>query len=217
MRKRRRENTADWPGAKELPNRPGVIYFFTSLSMRQKHDSVTDKDSARGHDSVELAEHDPVWAEKFQSEKSLLASLFSPAAHQIEHIGSTAIPGLRTKPVIDIAVRLDRIEELKPFLPKLRERGYEYQGEYGLPGREFFIKGNPRQFHLHIVDGASGHWRLWLAFRDILLQDARVRAEYSKLKTGLAETYRHQRAKYTAGKSAFINGALIRRASKSNG
>jgi GrpB-like predicted nucleotidyltransferase (UPF0157 family) len=148
------------------------------------------------------------WAAKFRKEKAVLAAAMHARTTQIEHIGSTAVRGLSAKPIVDIAVKLPSVKAVPRLVGPLAAVGYTYAGEYGLPGRHFFIKGKPREFHLHLVDGSTDHWDRWLIFRNLLRRSPQLRKKYEDLKKDLARKYADQRPKYTAAKSAFVD-ALV--------
>jgi GrpB-like predicted nucleotidyltransferase (UPF0157 family) len=101
------------------------------------------------------------------------------------------------------------------IIEPLSQLQYSYHGEYGLPGRHFFIKGKPREFHLHVVDGNTKHWGQWIAFREILKQDKDIRRRYQDLKYKLLEGYQFDREKFTMGKSDFIKTILNEQSEKS--
>ena len=160
----------------------------------------------------------PVWLEpplpdrldRFEWERIGLDHIFDGRNNpvEIEHIGSTAVEGLPAKPVIDIAVRMNDLCRIEEYIPLLRDAGYRHLGEYGLPGRQFFVKSIPYLVHLHVVDGGTPYWDLWIKFRDILRENEDVKQRYLELKEDLAQRYGDERTKYTAGKSDFINGVL---------
>jgi GrpB-like predicted nucleotidyltransferase (UPF0157 family) len=111
------------------------------------------------------------------------------------------------------AVRLhDAIgEQAERCIAPLANLGYEYRGENGIPGRFYFVKGDPRTHHLHVSNGRSSAWGNHLAFRDHLRQNGDAAKEYDRLERRLAETFRDDKASYTEGKAPFIE-AVLRRA-----
>jgi len=157
---------------------------------------------------IELVSYMDNWAGKFMKEKARIEDVLSSYPHLIEHIGSTAVPGIEAKPIIDIAVKTESLDLVPRLVEPLADIDYRYEGEFGLPGRHFFTKGTPREYHLHIVDDTTDHWTRWLTFRDLLRSDATVRQAYMELKRSLAEKFRMERQKYTAGKSEFIDTIL---------
>ena len=159
-------------------------------------------------EEIRVVGHRSDWIEKYRKEAAALSEIFSGRPVRIEHIGSTAVPGLMAKPIIDIAIKLEAVEAITEYVPALTGRGYIYFGEFVLPRWHYLCRGDPRDFNLHVVDGTTEHWDLWIRFRDILLCDPRVRGEYQSLKTELARKYRYERQKYTDGKADFVNKAL---------
>ena len=148
------------------------------------------------------------WFDKYEQERERLQAVVNDVTRDIEHIGSTSVRGLAAKPIIDIALRLATVQQVPDLLEPLARLGYTYEGEYGLPGRHFFIRGEPRAFHLHLVDDTTNHWQRWITFRDLLRRNPMLRQAYQQLKYELACKYRFDRAKYSDSKSDFINSAV---------
>jgi GrpB-like predicted nucleotidyltransferase (UPF0157 family) len=153
-------------------------------------------------DRVELVDHDPSWAELFAREAAELSSIFDGAAVGVEHIGSTSVPDLCAKPVVDILVGLRELRLTKDQIAAMKGRGYAYLGEHGLPGRLFFRK-EPRTHHVHVVEHGGEHWERQLTFRDTLRSDAEERKRYDEFKRRLAAEG-HPREVYTELKTPFI-------------
>ena len=153
-------------------------------------------------DVVELVEHDPTWAELFEQERKVLAEVFEGHAVGIEHIGSTSVPELCAKPIVDVLVGLRELTLSDEQVAAMEELGYEYLGEHGLPGRLFFRK-HPRTHHVHVVQHGGEHWDRQLTFRDALRSDAEERQRYDAFKRKLAAEG-HQREVYTELKTPFI-------------
>jgi GrpB-like predicted nucleotidyltransferase (UPF0157 family) len=158
--------------------------------------------------TIKLVDFNQTWAEQFNTEKLKLHDALSAFSHEIEHIGSTAVPNTPAKPIIDIAIRLESLKLVPRLIPPLSKLSYAYRGEYGLPGRHFFVKGDPKEFHLHIVDQTTEHWQKWIKFCDILQSNETLKQQYIELKQNLAEKYALQREKYTESKSEFINSII---------
>ena len=163
---------------------------------------------ARG--SVRLAPYTSEWARAFAREREVLRSEISDHVVAIEHVGSTAIPGMVAKPIIDIAVAVQRLEDLKECVQPLEEADYEYRGEL-TPGDHLFVKGDPssRTVHLHIAEYGGRVWEDYLLFRDHLCMHRNVAEEYASLKRELAERYKDDRDSYTRGKALFIESVLM--------
>jgi GrpB-like predicted nucleotidyltransferase (UPF0157 family) len=153
-------------------------------------------------DRVELVDYDPSWARLFEEERERLSPVFDGKVVAIEHIGSTSVPGLCAKPIVDVLVGLAELELTPEQILGMAERGYEYLGEHGLPGRLFFRKF-PRTHHVHVVQFAGIHWERQLAFRDALRNDDEERERYDAFKRRLAAEG-HPREVYTELKTPFI-------------
>jgi GrpB-like predicted nucleotidyltransferase (UPF0157 family) len=158
--------------------------------------------SGSSESRVELVDHDPTWAKLFEAERAKLTGVFDGRAVGIEHIGSTAVPDLCAKPIVDVLVGLHDLELTAPELEAMQALGYEFMGEYGLPGRLFFRK-EPRTHHVHVVEHGGEHWDRQLTFRDALRTDAEERRRYDEFKRRLAAEG-HPRDAYTELKTPFI-------------
>ncbi len=166
-------------------------------------------------DSIEIVAFDPEWSNIANIEiQQLRAILPSSKIIDIQHVGSTAIPGMAAKPVIDIQIAVISLEEMKAIaIPALKKLNYEYWHENPDPDRMFFVKGMPpfgerRTHHVHIVEPTSKHWVDKINFRDYLIQHSEVASEYQQLKIKLAQQYAYDREKYTNAKSEFIDNVL---------
>jgi GrpB-like predicted nucleotidyltransferase (UPF0157 family) len=153
-------------------------------------------------DRVELVDHDPSWAELFEAERGRISAIFDGRAVGIEHVGSTSVPDLCAKPIVDVLVGLRELELSDDDVESMRSLGYEYLGEYGLPGRLFFRK-EPRTHHVHVVAHGGEHWERQLMFRDALRSDTEERERYDEFKRRLAAEG-HPRDVYTELKTPFI-------------
>lgn len=160
-------------------------------------------------DRVIIVPYDPEWPRRFDEERGVLAAVFAGEA-VVEHIGSTAVPGLGAKPVIDVMVGVAALTEVERRIPELEAVGYEYIKEYEkqLPERRYFRKPRlgPRAFHVHCVVKESEWWIRLLAFRDYLRAHPESAAAYHHLKRNLAA--RVTKEDYTDAKRAFIEGVL---------
>ena len=148
-----------------------------------------------------------------RSEIRRLKRFTENSIYVIEHIGSTAIPGLDAKPIIDMAMLLPSLRRLPLWITRLEKAGYTYKGEYGLEGRHFFTRGNPVTHHLHLVAKGSVHWERWLLFRDYMRAHPAEAEKYNQLKKELALKYAHNRDAYTQAKTPLI-GQLLKKAKK---
>ena len=161
---------------------------------------------------IRVVPYDPLWPERFERERVLLADAIGPwVSGGIHHVGSTAVPGLDTKPTIDILVGVEDLEGARGCFEPLAELGYLY-APYRPGEMHWFCKPSPerREFHLHLVPTDSQRFRDELAFRDRLRGAPEVAREYVELKKSLAERFRTDREGYTVGKSDFIARVLGR-------
>jgi len=153
------------------------------------------------------------WRRLYRSERARLRRDLGRRFRDIEHVGSTAVPGLSAKPVLDLALTVKDLSKIGRLVKPLEKLGYEYKGEYGLPGRHFFVRGKPVTHHLHFVDVGSEHWRVWLLFRDYLRAHPEEARRYEKFKRAKARKYANDRAAYTGSKSSFVVN-MLRKAEK---
>lgn len=153
-------------------------------------------------DRIELVDHDPSWAELFEAEKGRISGIFDGRVVGIEHIGSTSVPDLCAKPIVDVLVGLRELEISDDDVEAMQALGYRYLGEHGLSGRLFFRK-EPRTHHVHVVAHGGEHWERQLTFRDALRTDAEERRRYDEFKRRLAAEG-HPREVYTELKTPFI-------------
>jgi len=158
--------------------------------------------------TVKLSHYSTVWRNRYTAEKRRLKKYTLRSCYVLEHIGSTAIPGLDAKPIIDMALMIPSLDRLPFWIKKLETAGYIYKGEYGLPGRHFFSRGNPVTHHLHLVAKGSEHWDRWILFRNYLRTHPADAHNYSKLKSSLAKKYKKNRDAYTRAKTPLVNQIL---------
>jgi GrpB-like predicted nucleotidyltransferase (UPF0157 family) len=156
---------------------------------------------------VKLSEYNPRWAELFEEEKKVLLETFGNRILALEHIGSTAIPGIPAKPIIDILAAIESLDDVDDFVQILPTLGYEYIPERRFADRQFFPKGpeSARTHHLSLVekDSETG-WLNHLRFRDYLRSHDAEREEYAALKRRLASEFADNRGEYTERKSEFV-------------
>jgi GrpB-like predicted nucleotidyltransferase (UPF0157 family) len=146
----------------------------------------------------------------FEEEKALLEALLARWRRgPIEHVGSTAVPGLCAKPIIDVMVGVGSLAESEPAKAALREAGYQY-AEYKADVMHWFCKPSfaMRTHHLHLIPFGSALWCERLKFRDLLRADGAVAAQYAALKLELARKFEFDREAYTEAKWPFIAQAL---------
>lgn len=161
--------------------------------------------------AVELYEYDPGWQDLFEQEKKELLRAFPDRILEIEHIGSTSIPGMVAKPIIDMNVAVASLDDVADFIEKLPDLGYEYMPERRFNDRHFFPKGSRkrRTHHVNLVEITSvTGWADMLLFRDYLRSHCDAREAYTDLKQDLAGRYANDRDKYTKAKSEFVQKIL---------
>lgn len=161
--------------------------------------------------TVKLLPYNPEWEKLYEQEEISLRSVLEKYLIDIQHIGSTSVPGLDAKPIIDLALIIETLKNLQECIELLESLDYEYHGEYGLPGRHFFTKGDPTTHHLHVVERGSVLFNEWLFFRDTLRRDREKAEEYNQFKRRLAQRFASDRDSYTAGKGPFIEKVLKNR------
>jgi GrpB-like predicted nucleotidyltransferase (UPF0157 family) len=174
-------------------------------------------------EDVHIAPYDPQWPELFRQECAhLRACLPVEMLGRMAHFGSTAVPGLAAKPIVDLLVEVTDLEVARVrIVPVLESLGYDYfwrptiSPDDGLPFYAWFIKrdaNGARTHHIHMIEPHFPHWES-LHFRDYLIAHPEVAQEYLRLKLSLAAAHAHDREAYTNGKSDFIgrtmNAALV--------
>lgn len=163
---------------------------------------------------IERAPYSPQWDSLFAAERAVLASVFPTGPFRIEHIGSTAVPGLGAKPIIDVPIGGHSLAEIEARIPAAGALGYQYMPEHEavLPQQRFFAKPviHPRQFHVHAVAADSAFFIEHLVFRDALRAASRLAAEYFALKLELAARFGDDRKGYADAKSAFVQSVIQR-------
>ena len=151
----------------------------------------------------------PAWAARFREEASRIASVFGGELLSIHHIGSTSVPGMSAKPIVDIMPVVRDISKVETFNEGMIQLGYTPMGEYGIKGRRYFVKGAAvRTHHVHSYQPDNPEVNGHLDFRDYLIAHEDEAGQYAKLKTSLAAQHRYDMEAYTQGKAAFIKGVL---------
>ncbi len=152
-----------------------------------------------------VVSYNPNWKDMYKEESEKIKNVLSNIIIDIHHIGSTAIPGIKAKPVIDILVEAKDIEGVDQYNHKMKEFGYEAMGEYGIPKRRFFRRGgNKRTHHVHIFQVGNEEIERHINFKEYLISHPDKGQEYSKLKEKLVNKYTYDVENYTNGKSDFI-------------
>lgn len=164
------------------------------------------------NEEVSLHDYDASWPDKFVAERDRLLALFPLNIIDIEHIGSTAVPGLLAKPVIDILAGVESMTVARALTEPLLEAGYSTSAEFNakLTDRQWFMRwaDGRRTHHLHVVVHLGKEWTDRLRFRDALRASPMLAARYAALKAGLLLKHANDREAYTSGKSGFIRLTL---------
>lgn len=160
--------------------------------------------------TVTVVPYDARWAGLFDADARELARALGPAILAIHHVGSTSIPGLAAKPILDILVSIPDFMRGIALVRELAGLGYEYRPAEEIPDRHFFRRrhGDMRTHHLSLAEPASHHYRVTMAFRDTLRANPAVAAEYGALKLRLAQHFPRDRRAYIEGKTMFIARVL---------
>ena len=159
-------------------------------------------------DLVKLSPYDPQWEKLFTNEKHEILAVIPGAVICVEHFGSTVVPGLESKPIIDIALGVPDLSIANHWLPRLRGIGYRVRKKVIDEQSTFLSKGKPTAYHLHIIEAHSDTLKRWLYFRDQLLLDRKLCQQYMDLKHELASKFEYDRVAYGKGKDSFIDKVL---------
>ncbi len=170
---------------------------------------------------VVVVDHDPQWAAEFEELRRVLSECLLDLALGIEHVGSTSVPGLAAKPVLDIDVVIEHRDALPLVTERLATLGYVHRGDLDVPGRESFGPSDGsrpltepprtwRRHHLYVCAQDSRELARHLAFRNWLRAHPKAAADYAALKRSLAERYHNDVDAYCAAKSEFVEGILAR-------
>ncbi len=168
----------------------------------------------QNEDSIFLVSPDSNWKQLATSEIDAICDLLQDNINSIEHIGSTAIPNIKAKPVIDIMAGVATLEDARTCISILENFGYSYWTDNPFPEHFFFVKGLPseggsvRTHHLHIVLRSSDFWEMQVKFRDYLNKNPNYASEYENLKLELAKKFENDRDGYTNGKTEFVHSIL---------
>jgi GrpB-like predicted nucleotidyltransferase (UPF0157 family) len=174
--------------------------------------------------AIAIVEYDPRWPALYEEERERIVAAIDEWAPDVHHVGSTAVPGLAAKPIIDIMVAMRSEHEMVLAITPLVQTGYECLGEYGIPGRIYFRKtletpglgqshgGVARTHHLHMFPAGHAEWDRHIHFRDYLRAHPSVAMEYQSLKRELAARFSTDFEGYTDAKTEFIRGIEARAA-----
>ncbi len=165
--------------------------------------------------TVRVVEYDAEWASIFETESRAVRKAGGDLVLDVQHVGSTAVPGLPAKPVVDIAVAVGARDAITRLVGSLTAIGYIDRGDGGSDGGYLLVRESEpdvRTVHLHVVEQTDVQWNNYLAFRNTLCQDSKVRQRYAELKRQLVAKFGEDRKAYTASKNNFIREVLKRHA-----
>jgi len=157
---------------------------------------------------VELVAWDPRWIERFEQMRERLAAALGPLALRIEHVGSTSIPDMLAKPVVDIQVSVADVDDTDAYRAHVEAQGFELR--FMEPGHRYFRPppGVPRDYQVHVCEVGSDWERVHLLFRDYLRAHPDIATEYGRMKLRLAAQHRAERIAYNDDKSGFIDAVV---------
>lgn len=157
-----------------------------------------------------VVDYDPNWALLFEEEAVPVAAALGVDKAAVEHIGSTAVPGLAAKPIVDIAIGVRELALDDEQLEAMQKLGYEYRAEAGVPGRLHFQKFGEHAFNVHVMLHRGQLWQNNILFRDYLRSHPETTERYAELKRHLAAAHPHSLVEYSDGKKQFIEDVLRR-------
>lgn len=166
-----------------------------------------NRDGALGieGDVVTLSEYSSLWPDLYREEEKRISAAIGHLIIDLQHIGSTAIPGIKAKPILDMLAGVAQLENALLCKAPLESIGYDYIARAGIANDHVFGKGLPRTHYLHVVEYGGAKWINDLRFRDRLRKDPDLAEEYEKLKEELSRKFRDSHAKYHDAKSRFID------------
>ena len=160
---------------------------------------------------VVVVPYDPRWPTLFEEAAAQLRTTLGAAILAVHHVGSTAIPGLCAKPILDVLVSVRDFDEAKQLVGPLHGLGYEFRPEEEIPDRHYFRRppgGELRTHHLSLAEPGSRHHTVTLGFRDALRGNAKLATAYARLKLDLAQQFPFDRPAYIEGKTRFVREVL---------
>ena len=157
---------------------------------------------------MRLVEYDARWPALFAAEGQRIFRACGTLPLHLEHAGGTSIPGMCAKPVLDIVAGRPAHKAGPDYVAALERAGYAHRGEQGVPGREFFRRGQPRAYHVHLVEAGGSLWCDYLAFRDYLRAHSEAARDFADVKRALAARFPRDREAYVDAKSAAVREIL---------
>lgn len=173
-----------------------------------QQDYISTHMSPLADDSVQLHPYTSAWRWRFFWERTRLWLSLRGQVLEIQHVGSTAIPGMPAKPILDIMVVVEDCERAAGSIPTLERLGYEYKGENHQQRQHFFVKGQPTTHTLYLVEAENQELAARVRFRDYLIQHREAAQAYADLKAKLAAQHRMDLKAYQDGKLDFVRQVL---------
>jgi GrpB-like predicted nucleotidyltransferase (UPF0157 family) len=190
---------------------PALMAAFRTTTHTGHMHSFGDTELGLAYGQVRLVDSDSAWPRAFERLAAELRTALGEPAVAVEHVGSTAVPGLVAKPILDLVVGLAPATDSDRVILAIERLGYQFRGDKGDTGGLLLVlEDGPahRIAHVHVVPHGGERWRQYLAFRDRLRIDPDARAAYADVKRSLGEQFAGDRQAYTAGKEAFVAGLL---------
>ena len=164
---------------------------------------------------VIIVDYNPAWPRLYEEERTRILNAIGGFIEDIQHVGSTSVPGLGAKPIIDIMIGIHKLSLVNKCVQPLQSLGYDYRGESGIPGRYYFRKPlkaltSHRTHHIHMVKTNHDGWKRNILFRDYLLTHPEDSKQYEALKRALAKQFGSDREGYTDAKTEFIETVLVK-------
>jgi GrpB-like predicted nucleotidyltransferase (UPF0157 family) len=161
---------------------------------------------------VTVVRYDGRWPQLFEEARAEISKALGSSILAVHHVGSTSVPGLCAKPVVDILVSVPSLELASELIPRLEGLAYEFRPDEEIPDRLYFRrrKGTVRTHHLSLAEPSSHYHVTTLEFRDALRADADIASAYARLKQRLAQEFPRDRQSYLRGKTSFVLGVLAR-------
>lgn len=185
-----------------------LVPYLRGRSLRAARDRLLGDDDARATPWVRVVPYDARWPEVFAEERERLASVLGPGATAIHHMGSTSVPGLCAKPVIDVLVVTPDLGMIDRLTPRVEGLGYVAKGEHGIPQRRYFSRSEGERLKVHVHAYVSDDEQIGrhLRFRDYLRAHPETAKHYCLLKQTLALEHGDDAEAYQSGKADFIDG-----------
>jgi GrpB-like predicted nucleotidyltransferase (UPF0157 family) len=188
--------------------RVGIWLDTTAMTPDETVDDILARTTA-ARSPIVIADYDPGWPALFERLAEPVRAAVAGLGARVEHVGSTSVPGLAAKPIVDMDVVMPSPTDVPAAIDRLRELGYVYQGDKGIAGREAFLwpAGAPAH-HLYVVVEGGDPYTNHVRFRDHLRRDPRIAEEYAALKRRVAAEHGADRLAYTEAKTAFVARTL---------